>query len=297
MMRFSLVIFAALVVCNPDSTRAISLETYQTSQVTVRYESTLRPAAEEVAGLAPDMIEEIESFFGWRLPYRPAVVLIRSPETFLDFAGSAMIAAYAVPEEGLIVFDYSRRNASFFKLTEILKHELIHLLLHANIMENRLPRWLDEGVAQWASGSVGELAVMPGRSMLERALLRRDTIPLEELARGFPSQRQALLLAYEESKSIVVFIEKEYGKRSILRLLEYLKNKETLESAVYMSLSMELQELESRWLQHEEKRTSWLTFLAVNVYEILFLLGALLTFAGFVRYLMRKRAYRDGEEE
>jgi len=56
--------------------------------------------------------------------------------------------------------------------------------------------------------------------------------------------------------------------------------------------------LEREWLNHLESTPRWLVFLASHIYAIIFFVAALLTVAGFIRYLRRrKKIYEEWEEE
>ena len=55
-------------------------------------------------------------------------------------------------------------------------------------------------------------------------------------------------------------------------------------------------ELERRWYNGLKKRATLLTFLANNLYEIIFFLAALLLIYGFIRALIKKRNYEDYED-
>jgi hypothetical protein len=45
------------------------------------------------------------------------------------------------------------------------------------------------------------------------------------------------------------------------------------------------------------KKGSWIAYLSGSLYELLFLLAAIVTVCGFVRVMRRKRDYKDEEEE
>ena len=57
-----------------------------------------------------------------------------------------------------------------------------------------------------------------------------------------------------------------------------------------------LDELQRRWQTHLKKRITWFTYLASNLYGILFFLAGLITVAGFVRMAIKKRQYGQEEE-
>ena len=184
-----------------------------------------------------------------------------------------------------------------FTLEATLKHELCHLLLHANIKRNDLPKWLDEGVAQWVSGGLADIIMNKKSSVLDESILSGRYIGLKDLAEGFPNDEKYLRLAYEESKNMVEFIIREYGRNGILTLLGHLKEGDEIDSALFKSFSISFAELERRWYNRLKKRVTWLTFLINNLYEILFFLAALILVYGFVRALLRKRSYEEYEGE
>jgi hypothetical protein len=208
-------------------------------------------------------------------------------------AGSNFVVAYAVPQRNLIVIDYSRMNTHPFNLGSILKHELCHLLLHDHIGTDNLPKWLDEGISQWVSDGVTELFISRKKSVLNVAVLSKNLYAIEQLSNRFPEGQDSLLLAYAESKSLVDYMSSEFGRNSVLNILVHLKDGHKIDAAILKSLSISLDEFESRWKSHLRKKTTWFTYLADNLYVILFFIGALITVAGFVRLVLRKRRYED----
>ncbi|RZB30230.1 MAG: hypothetical protein SRB1_02510 [Desulfobacteraceae bacterium Eth-SRB1] len=265
--------------------------------VSVLFEEPLKNAAKEVANIYPTLIAELEKTLKWKLDYTPGVILIKERETFQKMAGSELVVAYAVPRRGLVVIDYSRMNNTPFTLRITLKHELCHLLLHRHIQEGRLPKWLDEGVAQWVSDGFGEIIMDRSKSFLIRAVLTGKYIPVSELTVRFPKERQALVLAYDESKSLIEYIAGKFGSDSIVAILENLKDGYDINQAIEKGISISLYELEKQWRARLSKRLTWLIYLSNNVYGILFFLAALLTIVGFIRYMKKKIDYKDEDDD
>jgi hypothetical protein len=135
------------------------------------------------------------------------------------------------------------------------------------------------------------------RSTLRDAALSHRLISFEGLAERFPVDGKDLLLAYEESKSIVEYIKKEFGVSGVRGILGHMSQGEDLENAVRKSLLISPDELEKRWSSSIVERTFWVSYIGDNIYEILFLFAALITVYGFFLMLKRKREYKDEEEE
>jgi len=274
----------------------IELGSLYDGELTVRFEKPLERAAEEVAAIYPDIKAGLEKTLGWKLSFRPTVLLIRNGGTFRKMAGNRLFVAFAVPGRNLVVIDYSRMKTRPFTLEITLRHELSHLMLHYHI-RNGLPRWIDEGVSQWVSGGIAEIIMDTKRSPLKDATLSGKFIPLNDLTRSFPAEKNALLLAYEESKSIMEYIDGKYGREAVIGILNRLREGATVQDALNETLGRPMEEVESEWHEELRRKTTWITFLSNNLYEILFFLAALITIAGFIRLLLRKRAYTDDEEE
>ena len=269
----------------------------QNDELIVAYESSLEGAAAEMLRIYPDLKQELEKIIGWDLDIKPQVVLVKNTRIFQKLSGNKLFVAFAVPEKNLIVIDYSRMNLHPFSLRVTFKHELCHLLLHRHISKHRLPRWLEEGICQWVSDGIGELFIDKSGSGLDAAIMAGRVLHLRRLARNFPRDKPSLTLAYEQSKSVVNYIDRHYGKGAIPDLLGHLKNGESMEAAATKSLGISSDELEKDWLSHLESTPRWLVYLADNLYGILFFVAALLTILGFIRRIMRRKAWESEEEE
>ena len=280
-----------------QSAAAAGTEILQNDDIAVVYEPPLKAAAGEVLRMFPLLRQDLANIFGWRLNARPRVVLVKTNQTFQNLARNNLIVAFAVPDKNLIVIDYSRMSIRPFNLSITLKHEMCHLLLHEHINSENLAKWVDEGICQWASDGIGEILIDKSWSGLDAAIMADQTLRLSRLEKRFPGDRASLTLAYEQSKSVVAFIDRQFGKQAILNILSDLKNGETLETASMQSLSITINELENQWLTDIERTPRWLVYLANNLYGILFFLAAMLTVCGFFLRLKRKRRWEDKQEE
>ncbi len=280
------------------STVVAQTQILENDDILVVYEPPLKNAAGEVIRIYPVLIQELKKIFGWHLDIRPQVVLVKNSRSFRQMTRNDLFVAFAVPAKNLIVIDYSRMNTRPFSLRITLKHELCHLLLHRHINSGNLAKWLDEGVCQWVSDGIGEILLDRNWSGLDAAITAGRTLPLTGLTETFPGDKASLMLAYEQSKSVVAYIDRQYGQDAILNLLGHLENGAGIETATLQGLSLSVDELEKEWLDYLERTPRWLVYLANNIYGILFFLAAVLTILGFIRYTRRrKKIYEEWEEE
>jgi hypothetical protein len=289
-------IFLFLWLCFfPPQSLPAAHKSLQTSELEVFYEGDSLAMAEEVMKMFPDVKDALKKSLSWETNFKPQIVLIRDRDAFVRAAGSEIFLAYAVPRRYLIVLDASRVYSKPFTLETTLMHEMCHLLLHHSIANRNLPRWLDEGICQWASGGISELLATNGGSALARAITADTVMRIKDLE-TFPKDEASLVLAYEQSKSLIEYINSRYGHDSILRILAYAREGYPAEQSLQKSLSVGLPELEQMWQEHLRGTYSWFSYLSSHLYTILFVLAGLITIYGFIRFLKKKREYADEEE-
>lgn len=265
--------------------------------IRVRYAEGLEGAARETADRYPGVKADLEKTFGWRLPATPTVYLAKDREGFGRMAGNTHVVAVAWPERNRILMDWTRVNRDPFTLSETLKHEVCHLLLHHHIRREHLPRWLDEGLCQWVSDGMTELTVRTSADALQQAVLTGGVYGLADLSDAFPRSPREMALAYAESKSVVDYIIRRYGVAGLIGMVDLLKQGHDLPTALDRQFSISLDGLEKRWRRHLTGRVSWFTWAASHLYQILFFAAGVAAAIGFFRQMRRRRQYADEEDE
>jgi hypothetical protein len=292
---FLAILFLSLTM--PSFLLAAGTSVLDTPQLVVVYDQGLKQTAQQVLAAYPSIKQALESIFQWPVNFRPSLVLINNQKKFRQLAGHELVVAYALPQKNVVVIDYSKMNTSPFTLERIVQHELCHLLLHHHINEDNLPRWLDEGICQWASDGLADILIDTKRTRLPAAILSGSYFDLVKLTHRFPHDKNGLILAYEQSKSVVEFMIRQYGPQGIRNLLDLLRQGVEIESAFENSFAISFENFEAQWRNHLRSNINWFTYLSIHLYEILFVSAALLTIMGFIRKLHRKRVYEKGDEE
>jgi len=262
----------------------------------VIFEEATKTTAGHVVEIYPKIREDLEDLLGWKLRSRPVVRLVANRDTFAQMSGSPHFSAFAVPQRSLMVMFVAPAAAGSLTLSETLKHELCHLLLHDYIQDSLLPKWLDEGVCQWVSGSLGEILSGGGFPDTEIALAARP-IPLRRLTYSFPRDRDLLFLAYEESRRFVEYLTATYGRQGLLAILKHLREGEYIDRAISGALSRSFEALEREWLDSVRRQYVWLIWASRHLYDILFVIAAILTVVAFISLVIRRKRYREEEDE
>jgi len=295
--RLGAALFITLFFICTQCTFAEEFYVFENKDVKILFENLLEPAAKEVAEMYPGIRASLERDFGWELNLKPSVLLIRDSKHFQRMGAHPLTVGFAVPKSSMIVIDYTKMARHPFTIENTLKHEMGHLLLHHHIKGHPIPRWLDEGVCQWASDGLADIIVDQKRSLLNRAALRGAFIPLDSLSHGFPSDNDGLMLAYEESKSFLTYIIGTDGREGVLRILNHMKSGESIEQAFLNALSISLHDLEQEWHASLRKEATWFILLSYYLYEILFGFMALISIFAFIKIILKKRAYMADDPE
>ena len=263
----------------------------------VVYDPGLERFARQALTQYPAIKQELENLFQWPLDFQPTLVLIKDTHRFRRLAGHELVVAYALPGQNVVVIDQSKMHTLPFTLPTTFKHELCHLLLHHYIQDANLPRWFDEGICQWASDGLADIIMDAKRELLPAAILSNRSLDLAALHDRFPREKKALMLAYAQSKSAVDYLYREHGWQAILDFLGLLRQGYDFASAFERRFAITFDAFQYQWHAHLKKKTSWFTYLSIHLYEILFVSAALLTIWGFIRKMIRRRAYSAQKEE
>ena len=292
-MRAHLILSVLLIGVSAVALAALEPSILDSPELTVVYDAGLEQTARQILSVYAGTKQELETMLQWPVEFRPTLVLIDDHKRFEQLTGHSLVVAYALPHNNAMIIDNTRMTTSPFNLQATIKHELCHLLLHHHIKSDRLPRWLDEGICQWASDGLADILMDTRRTLLPAAILSGQYFDLATIKHRFPAEKNALVLAYEQSKSIVEYMSRTYGPQGVLDLLELLRQGYEIETAVEMRFAISFDEFENQWRYHLKKNISWFTYLSIHLYEILFVSAALLTILAYIRRVLRKKAYAD----
>ena len=87
------------------------------------------------------------------------------------------------------------RPVGSFNWQETLWHELAHVI-HLTMTNNRIPRWLAEGVAVWEATRAKKSWSMNMELSMIRAIREKSVIPISELNKGFAGNPARVTFSY-----------------------------------------------------------------------------------------------------
>jgi len=283
------ILLPLLLLPGPAGRAGAARESIQGREATVVFDPPLEGLAREILSAYPGIRADLEADLRWEIRFHAIIALVPDRESFQAITGKDLVVALAVPGRNLIVLDGSRVGSHPRTMDSVLKHEMCHLLLHSRIPDERLPLWLNEGVAQWVSGGISEISLPRRASVLDEAVLSKRLIPIESLSRGFFRDGKVMLLAYEQSNSLVRFIIGRYGKEGLLGILNRLSRGDSLDAALAGGISLSLTGLEEAWKKDLKEKVAWSSFVLGYLYEIIFFVASLGIVIGFIRQRVRRK--------
>jgi hypothetical protein len=156
------------------------------------------------------------------------------------------VLAVAIPQKNTLLLRGSRLDTGTNFVAPTLRHELAHLVLAKVTRRNghSLPRWLEEGLCEYAAGVVisreDELAL--------GAAARFGTLEsLDELAASFPPHAPQAQRAYLVSRAFVKFLDERAQPEGAKGILFLIERRESVAEAITHATGMTPKEAEAEW--------------------------------------------------
>jgi hypothetical protein len=150
----------------------------------------------------------------------------------------------AWPHHGWIFLRSPRlRGTSTEPLETVLDHEIVHILLGRAFGPQKVPRWLQEGLAQLLAGEY----TAETTSTLARGTLGNNLLSLHELARGFPHDPVRAQLAYAQSADFMAWIRNRNGPEATHLLIQELAAGEDFRVAIRVATGDDVDAIDKAW--------------------------------------------------
>lgn len=202
--------------------RALNWQTLATPDLTLYFPAGSGALAADAAAVVEDVLPRLEALVGARLPARLPLLVYPAPRAFAASAplrlgrDAAALEGVAEPTRGRLVVAFSGDRRAF---RQTLAHELVHALLRVRYgdaglrallpVQRRalLPRWMEEGLAEYAAAGYG-----PSHDHLVRAAVAGGAL-LDPDALGGP-------LVYAAGASFFHYLDREFGGETVAEVLD-----------------------------------------------------------------------------
>lgn len=230
----------------------------------------------------PDLAHSI----GASLEAPTRVFIAPSQEVFDNFTGGIVPhwgEAVADLRRRLIVLKSPRWSRPSRQLEILVIHELTHLLLAEALNGAQAPRWFNEGLAIYYAKDPS----YADATLVSRALLSGDLIPLERIDDLLEFQQVKAQLAYQESYLAIRFILEQWGPDGLRRLVEELSRTPDLDASFKAALGIDFVDFQSEWYDYVRTHYRWHFLLEFDTYVWFLIL--FLFIAAFVTIQIRNR--------
>ncbi len=219
------------------------------------------PPSPQVREIVEENYPSLSSGLGVELAGTLTVYIVADQIQFEELVGTGFPdwgLACALPSRRAIVLRDPETTKRRRNLDEVVTHELTHILLHANLSGLHIPRWFDEGLAMsqsqgWKMGMDFTLA---------KANLTGSLLSLREIDRVNTFWWQKADLAYAESFSALLWLEKSFGPTAVPEIIRGLKAGHSMNGAMWRAIGLGQRDCENRWFQWVKRKYNWFALLA-----------------------------------
>jgi hypothetical protein len=190
------------------------------------------------------------------------IILFENSAEFKKATGTNNLSVQGVAfsQENLILINYENIfKQSTSDIQHLLEHEIAHLVMGNYIAHDsakHLPRWFNEGIAQWVSEGANELFSASYQNSLQSAFLNKQLIPFASLIYSFPADPSGFILAYAQSLSLVEYLEEQFGEKKLIAFIQLLTQENDFFKAFAQIYNLPFEKVESDWF-NTKKRTTY----------------------------------------
>jgi len=234
---------------------------------------------------ADSMANEISESMGFKLKEKVSVYIVKDYTELKPIQPpGARIPFWAIgvafPSKNLIFL--LKKNQTH--LAKTFRHEVSHILLgHAFKGKQRIPRWLDEGLAmiQADEWSLSRLSKMTS------GVLTGSLIPMDDIVSSFPIDLREAELAYCQSFYFISFLKGKFGSNAFKDFLKEYSRHKDFQRAIRKTYDIGWHQMEELWLDYLKLRFSWIPIITST--STLWFVTSLIFIFGYIRKKQKAR--------
>lgn len=199
---------------------------------------------ETIARAAEEALPRLQQALDLELEHRVDLYMAHTAEEFKQLTGGSdprLVLGQAFPRQRKIVLQPLKGES----LHRLVAHELTHILLEDKVADTgaRIPRWLHEGLAKYASADFSP----PDRMLLIEAINQGKMIPVEELEEAFAGPPEKVSLAYAEAYTLVDFLASLQPTEGLGPFLRHLGQVGDVSRALLRAYQLTPEQLADQW--------------------------------------------------
>jgi len=137
-------------------------------------------------------------------------------------------------------------------LETVLDHELVHVLLGQAFGARPVPRWLQEGMAQYYAGEAWDRRIALAQNEFGLAPL-----PLGTITTGFPQNPILAQLAYAQTADFVAWVAGRSGEAGLRTLVAEMAAGADVDHALQAAVGLSLDQADDAWRSAQPASHAW----------------------------------------
>lgn len=220
----------------------------QTKHFDIYFSDAGTTAAEFIANVAEDALENIQQHFDYQINNRISLIVYNSHNDFTEtnttdsYLGEG-IGGFTEPFKNRVVFPF---EGSYNKFEHVVHHELVHAvmrdMLYGGTVQNiiskgitlQLPIWMHEGLSEFISSNWETNS----DQFIRNAIINEFLPDINQLDGYF---------AYRGGQALFRYIAKKYGKEKIAEIIKKIKSTNSYEDGIKAAIGLSIEELNERW--------------------------------------------------
>jgi hypothetical protein len=230
------------------------LATLQSSfELRIEAPPELDPARARLAAIGTERLADLVSLVGLAEPGPPIPVVLAAETSEWARSTSAWTAGLAIGGERIVLFPARSPVYPHDTLEDVLRHEVMHVLIARATRGRRVPRWFNEGVAMHAERPWA----LRDTTRVGYALAVGPTLTLDEVGALFAGDRNAQSRAYALAGAFVRTLFADHGRTVVAQLLARVADEVPFEDAYAQVTGQTLGAAEARFWREQRLWTTW----------------------------------------
>ncbi len=236
-----------------------------------------------------DLIQRLsllKSFYSTLPAENYKIYLLKNKKRFDTFSKNDLpewSRAIAYVKENTIILKINSAE-DVLESSKTLVHELSHLLLYRRFNKQKIPVWINEGLAEYMAGK--EFSVSE-KTIIANALWANTLIPLSRIDSLLSFGAVKARLSYLESLAAVKFYIGKHGIKSLYKLLENIDRTADVNQAFLITVGYDFIDFELEWYKELDDKYFWMVIL--NLDSLLWISITVLAIIVFISIKIRNK--------
>ncbi len=228
----------------------------------------------------------LKSFYGTLPAENYKIYLLKNKKRFDTFSKNDLpewSRAIAYVKQNTVILKINSAE-DILESSKTLVHELSHLILYQRFNEQKIPVWINEGLAEYVAGK--ELSVAE-KTIIANALWTNTLIPLSRIDSLLSFDAVKARLAYLESLAAVKFFVGKYGQKNLYKLLGNIDSSGDINQAFLKTVGYDFIDFELEWYNELDDKYLWMVIL--NLDSLLWISITVLAIIVFIAIKIRNK--------